>query len=346
MKIALRLALSFLLVAVLPLALLGWLGLQAMDNIRALAIDTSAQALRSSGEASIHQKAVDVARQIELYLAAQPDILAQPLSTIIADPQFAAIAVQPVGETGYTAVYDQSGVVYFHANPGMVGRNMRELADALPAFWAIFSASLDGSPSASYYDWQDPDGSIRQKYMSCVPVGESPLRVAATTYIDEFLQPVHQTETRLNSLFQLARTVLLVAVLSLGVLAALLGLWLAQGLSRPILAVAKAAGQVENGQYNQVALDSVASRSDELGQLARHFQRMVDQVFTREQRLKQEVRELRIEIDEAKKRRQVQEITETEYFRELQEKVYQLRASSRRRSTPAESAPPKPGALG
>lgn len=337
MKIAVRLILSFLLAAVLPLALLGWLGLQAMDSIRTLAVDTSSQALRNSGEATIHQKAVDVARQVDLYLAAHPGLLDLPLSSIIADAEFTAIAVQPVGETGYTAVYDQDGVVYFHANPGMVGRNMRELSTTLPAFWAIFSASLGGEPSASYYDWQDADGSLREKYMSCVPVGQTPLRVAATTYIDEFLQPVYQTETRLNSLFQLARTVLLVTVFALGILAILFGLLLAVGLSRPILTVATAAKQVEDEQYSQVALASVASRRDELGQLARHFQHMVDEVYAREQRLKQEVLNLRIEIDENKKRREVQEITETEYFRQLLDKVQQLRAASKRSSPPSKS---------
>ena len=333
MKIALRLILSFLLAAVLPLALLGWLGLQAMDSIRTLAVDTSAQALRAAGQATIHQKAVDVARQIDLYMAAHPDLLSQPLSSIIDDDELAAIAVQPVGETGYTAVYDQEGVVYFHANPGMVGRNMRELSTTLPAFWAIFSASLGGEPSASYYEWQEADGSLREKYMSCVPVGQTYLRVAATTYIDEFLQPVYQTETRLNNLFQLARTVLLVAVFALGFLAVLFGLGLAVSLSRPILAVAAAAKQVENEQYSQVSLTAVASRQDELGQLARHFQRMIDEVYAREERLKQEVLNLRIEIDENKKHREVQEITETEYFRQLLEKVQQLRAASKRGST-------------
>jgi DNA repair ATPase RecN len=89
--------------------------------------------------------------------------------------------------------------------------------------------------------------------------------------------------------------------------------------------VTAAAVAVESGDYVPESLDEVAARGDELGQLARVFQRMVRQVGLREQRLKQEVADLRIEIDEVKKARQVAEITETEYFQQLRQKAQQLR---------------------
>ena len=90
--------------------------------------------------------------------------------------------------------------------------------------------------------------------------------------------------------------------------------------------VTAAAVAVEAGMYEPNSLNEVAARSDELGQLARVFQRMQREVDRRERRLKQEVAELRIEIDEIKQARQVAEITETEYFRDLREKASQLRA--------------------
>jgi prefoldin subunit 5 len=43
----------------------------------------------------------------------------------------------------------------------------------------------------------------------------------------------------------------------------------------------------------------------DLGQLARVFQRKIGEVYNREQRLKQEVAELKIEIDQVKQDRQV-----------------------------------------
>ena len=325
MKITTRLILSFLLVSVAPLALMGYLGLQAMDGMRAVAVGESTKALRDLGEASIQQKAVDVARQVELYLDAHPEFLALSPQDWSAEADITRIAVQPVGETGYTAVYDQEGVVYAHANPAMVGRNMGEFAESLPAFWAIFEASLDGSVVASYYEWQEADGSLRDKYMSCVPVGDTPLRVAATTYIDEFSQPMRQTEMQINRIFSVVQRYLLAGLAILGGAVLVLGFWLAWGISRPILDVAEAAVQVESGEYQAVSLERVSRRKDELGRLASVFQRMVAEVNAREERLKKQVRELRVEIDEVQKQRQVAEITETEYFRQLLIKIEELK---------------------
>ncbi len=331
MKITTRLLLAFLAVSVLPLALMAYADALRMQRIRDLAIDESSAALRAQGEAAIQQKAEDVARQASLYLEAHPALLSQPPAAWAADPGLAAIAVQPVGQTGYTALYDAQGVVYAHANPKLVGQNMRILAGDFPDFWQVFSASLGGDPVADYYDWPEADGSVRQKYMSCVPVAGSPMRIAATTYIDEFLQPVRQTAAGIDAIFQQARFYQFLALLALALLAAWLALWQAWSLSRPITAVTGAAAEIEAGDTSGepgsrlAGLQAVSTRRDELGQLARVFRRMAEQVYARETTLKQEVRQLRIEIDEARRQQQVSEITESEYFRMLQERVAALR---------------------
>ncbi len=89
--------------------------------------------------------------------------------------------------------------------------------------------------------------------------------------------------------------------------------------------VTEAAGAVEAGSFDLAALDGVAARTDALGQLARTFRRMAGEVQAREERLRAEVRELRIEIDEARQARQVAEITDTDYFRSLRDRAVELR---------------------
>ena len=86
-----------------------------------------------------------------------------------------------------------------------------------------------------------------------------------------------------------------------------------------------AAAEVEKGTFIISSLDDVAARSDELGQLARIFQAMVQQVKVREEKLKQQVEELRIEIDQAKQERQVAEIVGTDSFKNLKEKLKRLK---------------------
>lgn len=90
--------------------------------------------------------------------------------------------------------------------------------------------------------------------------------------------------------------------------------------------VTAAAASVEGGQFVVDSLAEVSKRPDELGQLARVFQRMAQQVIAREQHFKQQIETLRIEIDETKKARQIDELTQTDFFRQLQEKARSLRS--------------------
>ena len=94
--------------------------------------------------------------------------------------------------------------------------------------------------------------------------------------------------------------------------------------------VTDAASAVESGDFSVEGLEAVGRRDDALGQLARVFQGMVREVAAREQRLRREVQQLRIEIDETRAARQVDEITESEYFQRLQAKVDQLRVDTAR----------------
>jgi DNA-binding response OmpR family regulator len=95
---------------------------------------------------------------------------------------------------------------------------------------------------------------------------------------------------------------------------------------RAVARVTEAAAAVEAGAFAPASLEDVAARRDALGRLARVFQRMAREVRAREERLQQQVQELRIQIDEGKKAREVAAITETDYFRTLQEKARRLRA--------------------
>ncbi|MEZ4736831.1 MAG: hypothetical protein R3E79_57855 [Caldilineaceae bacterium] len=58
--------------------------------------------------------------------------------------------------------------------------------------------------------------------------------------------------------------------------------------------------------------------------------RMAAEVIARERKLQKQVQELRIEVDRVRQEQAVSEITDTEYFQDLQQKVNQLRERSRR----------------
>lgn len=99
---------------------------------------------------------------------------------------------------------------------------------------------------------------------------------------------------------------------------------------RDVQHVTTAAAAVETGSFDIVVLSEVAQREDELGALARVFERMAKEVQAREQKLRQQVQELRIEIDQQRKEKQVSEIVDSDYFQQLQNRANQLRNKAQR----------------
>jgi len=65
--------------------------------------------------------------------------------------------------------------------------------------------------------------------------------------------------------------------------------------------VADAAQAVEAGRFDPATLDGVGAREDALGRLARVFQRMAREVYLRERRLRQQLEQLRLDMEEMKR---------------------------------------------
>jgi len=88
---------------------------------------------------------------------------------------------------------------------------------------------------------------------------------------------------------------------------------------------------VAEGNYDQAMenIRGVENTPDRaLAAVADAVEGMVRAVREREERLRKEVAKLRIQIDEAKRKRQVEEITETDYFQKLAQQARALRKRS------------------
>lgn len=165
------------------------------------AASIAANALEALGREMIKQKALDIARQIEIYLGLNPGMTCESLRR---DPFLAKIAVQPIGETGYSAIHDSNGVNICHSNPNVVGTNLQTMEARFPQFWEILQRSLVGEADG-YYEWQDADGQFRRKYMYCAqvhaePICDAHLVVAVTIFIDEYLKPSREIQKKIITL--------------------------------------------------------------------------------------------------------------------------------------------------
>ncbi len=143
----------------------------------------------SYAKKAIKQKAEDVARQVEIYLSAYPD---KTLKDLQNDPKFQKIAIQPVGETGYTAVSDHNNlVILFHPNKDLIGRKFEGMSKDYPVMWGLLEQAKGGHDVSGKYEFPDLDGAIKDKYVYIKTVKKKPadgvgLWVAATAYLDEY----------------------------------------------------------------------------------------------------------------------------------------------------------------
>jgi HAMP domain-containing protein len=98
-------------------------------------------------------------------------------------------------------------------------------------------------------------------------------------------------------------------------------------LTRPINRLTTVADSIGQGNYDHDV--SGLHRGfvvDEVASLAQVFEIMMSKVRTREEKLKQQVAELQIIVDESKKASQVAEIVDTDFFRDLKSKANEMRS--------------------
>jgi cell division protein FtsL len=84
-------------VALMVVANLFWLS--RMQSLSNLITDESSQAITKMAEDSIADKSRAVAREVKLYLRTHPGLKKENFNT---DPEFRSVAMQKVGQTGYT----------------------------------------------------------------------------------------------------------------------------------------------------------------------------------------------------------------------------------------------------
>jgi len=156
------------------------------------------------------------------------------------------------------------------------------------------------------------------------PIADTQGQVTGATVV---YLPTEHVQMALRRELQLAAAVAAV-VLVAGLLTSAI---LSRRVTEPVARLTAAAAAVEAEAFEPESLADVTTRADELGQLARVFVRMAHEVQAREERLKQQVQALRIEIDEARKAEQVAEITETEYFQRLRVLAAKLRKRTKGR---------------
>ncbi|MEN6617461.1 MAG: ATP-binding protein [Syntrophorhabdus sp.] len=158
----------------------------------------SSALLKEMGEASIRQKAHDIAAQLSLTLQSHPYMT---LGDLKRDRHFRRVAVQDIGERGYTGLLEtQTGIIRFHRDRRIEGIDSRRFAQKMPEYAAIVRAGRNGKTSGGYFDWIEENGTVSKKYMYIVPLSDvtadgTQLSVFVTTYFSDFNRPIREAHS-------------------------------------------------------------------------------------------------------------------------------------------------------
>ncbi|MDD3845648.1 MAG: ATP-binding protein [Syntrophorhabdaceae bacterium] len=246
----------------------------------------SSSLLTKIGETSIRQKAHDIAAQLDLTIQSHPYMT---LGDLRRDANFRSVAVQGIGERGFTGLHEtNTGIIRFHRDRKVENTSTRAFQKTLPAYWRIINANRSGKPSGGYFDWIEPDGSTAQKYMYIVPLSQSTadgrrLSVFVTAYLDEFTKPLREARAIQQ---KTARNLLDTTVVLLGsfrdkgllfmgmgiLLVSLAALVIGMYFSRGISHLSEATRKVNDGDFG-VSVRPVLS--GEIRTLMEDFNRMV-----------------------------------------------------------------------
>lgn len=288
-NLRLKMLLLFFFIPFVLLIGASLLYLWQQDKMAALLTDESTKVVNQMAEEKIADLSTAVAIQCRLYLLANPGLAKDDFMN---DMGFKTLAVQKVGLTGYTALYempDSDGIwrTWAHVNPKIIGIDMATLKGPLgrnfPGFWKIYTGVKGGKRSQGYYTWQDKDGQFREKFMVCTPVAGTPYVVAATTYLDEFHGPVNIMQTRAGELTEKTRWIIWAI---LGGTLLLIGLIVSIYSHRLTTKIKSLTDVAERISIGDLGIEIKTRARDEIGELAEAISRMQESIRMSIERLR------------------------------------------------------------
>ncbi|UTW12207.1 cache domain-containing protein [Marinobacterium rhizophilum] len=173
-----------------------------------------------------------------------------------------------IAETGYMYVFDGDGNMLIHPNANLDGTNFLDLLN--PTSGRSIAADLmdiAASGEELYYQWDKPSDPGHYSYEKVALVRYLPgfdWYIGSSVYVDELRSSSEVLTDRIL-------TMALIAMLAAILLAFIFVHWV----TRPIRRLSETAERVSDGE---LGAKSGISRDDELGVLARAFDRMVDQL--------------------------------------------------------------------
>lgn len=268
----------FFLFFVVPIALIitvGYIFLEQLNSLSSIISNKSIKVVTQMAEQIIIDKGHSVAREVKNYLLEHPYLAKEDFNTT---PGFVEIAMQKVGETGYTLLVErqtpsQPEYMWVHPNEKLIGIDitgaMKErLGDKFERWNKIRSKPWE---TKGYYLWFDN----REKYCASVPIEGTAYNIVSSTYIDEFIKPMIELQKQATRITTSTQRFILLIICATTLLVALITLFYGHRLTKKIRSLTHITDRISVGEMD---VDIVIKDKDELGDLAQAVSRMQDSI--------------------------------------------------------------------
>lgn len=286
----------FFLFLLIPILLMSASGFFSQNQLNLLAnriTEESSDVVRDLAEEIIAEKARAVALQSKIYLLSHPELGKFDFNY---DPVFSRIAIQRVGTSGYTLLFERPGPddddqalrIWCHPDARLVGKPVlgsikTALGSHFPEFARIFNNVKRGKESKGYYTWKERDGRLRQKFMVCSPVEGTRYYIIGTAYIEDFTGRIQTLENNARDMTLQTRNITLgILVASLFIIGFSISVY-GYRITKNIKHLTHAADRISVGELDTVI---AVSSKDEIGNLAEAISRMQDSLRLSIERLR------------------------------------------------------------
>jgi HAMP domain-containing protein len=276
----------FILFFMVPIALIiiaGYLFLGQLNSLSSLISDESIKVVTLVAEQIIVDKGRDVAREVKNYLESHPELAKEDFNKT---PEFVEIAMQKVGETGYTLLVEretpnQPVYMWVHPNEKLLGIDITgAMKERLGERWERWDKIRSKAwETKGYYTWFDN----REKYCAGIPIEGTPYNIVSSTYIDEFTKPMLALQNKATFITTKTQRFVLWIICGTTLLVALITLFYGHRLTKRIRGLTHITDRISVGEMD---VDIVIRDKDELGDLAQAISRMQDSIRLSIERLR------------------------------------------------------------
>ncbi|MFC1883265.1 HAMP domain-containing protein [Thermodesulfobacteriota bacterium] len=240
----------------------------------------------------INAAASEVARQVGFYLSQHPELTREQIRN---DPALRKIVLPPVLRTGQASLYvrygEGEGTFVIAHEPKLEGQPITRVVqkgrlrgsryDELGKIIRLGGAHRE---AASFFLARDPDGILKERVVTYAPISGTPYGIMATTYTDDFMEPVQEIQTKVKDLFREVQYwgflgPMLIAFL---IIAVIIILYTVRITGR-IKALTDVANHISLGE---LGIETDIRANDEIGDLGSAISRMQDSLILSIERLR------------------------------------------------------------